>query len=136
MKFSAAESSIRLEPGVRILVRVMLVLLASATLLAATPTAVPIHISRDDLLGMWVTVSGDCSQGRHFFSADGKYKVWCFDSFSEGKWSLRNGNEIVVMLGPKTSDEDIITMIRFDRYSDHAALEVRYLDGTRENWLK
>ena len=114
----------------------MLVLLASATLLAALPTAVPIHISREDLVGMWVTVSGDCSHGRHFFSAEGKYKVWCFDGFSEGKWSLRKGNEIVVTLDPKRSGEDIITIIRFDRYSDHAALEVRYLDETRERWLK
>ena len=114
----------------------MLVVLTSAILLATIPTAVPIHISRDDMLGMWVTVSGDCSQGQHFFSADGKYKVWCFDSFSEGKWSLRNGNQIVVTLGPKASNEDIITVIRLDRYADHTVLEVRYVDGTREKWLK
>jgi hypothetical protein len=114
----------------------MLVVLTSAILLTAIPTAAPIHITRDDLLGMWVTVSGDCAQGQHFFSADGTCKVWCFDSVSEGKWSLRNGNKIAVKLDPKTRSEEIITVIRIARYSDHTQLELRYPDGTREKWLK
>jgi hypothetical protein len=85
---------------------------------------------------MWVTVSGDCNQGQHFLSADGKYKVWCFDSISEGEWSLRGGNKIIVRFDPKTNAEEIIRVVRVERYQDHTVLDVRYQDGRREKWTK
>jgi hypothetical protein len=75
--------------------RPMAVAIASLILLGATPTPAPVRVTLNDLVGKWVTVSGDCSQGQHLFSANGKYKVWCFDSISEGEWSLRGGNKIV-----------------------------------------
>jgi len=118
------------------LVRPIAVLVASATLLAAIPTPVPVRVTLKDVAGMWVTVSGDCSQGQHLLSADGKCKVWCFDSISEGEWSLREGNKIIVRFDPKTSGEEIITVLRFERYSDHTVLDVRYQDGRREKWTK
>jgi len=114
----------------------MLVAITSVILLTAVPTPAPVRVSLNDLLGMWVTVSGDCSRGQHFLGENGKYKVWCFDSVAEGEWSLRNGNKIIVKLDPKASSEDIITVVRVERYSDHTVLEVRYLDGTREKWMK
>jgi hypothetical protein len=118
------------------LVRPTAVVVASAILLAAIPTPAPVRVTLNDLVGMWVTVDGDCSQGQHLFSANGKYKVWCFDSISEGKWSLHGGNKILVRLDPKTNDEEIITVLRFERYSDHTVLDVRYQDGRREKWTK
>jgi hypothetical protein len=118
------------------LVRSVAVIAASTILLAATPTPVPVRVALNDLVGMWVTVSGDCSQGQHLLDANGKYKVWCFDSISEGEWSLRGGNKIIVKHDPKTSDEEIITVVRVERYSDHTAIGVRYQNGTREKWVK
>jgi hypothetical protein len=114
----------------------MAVVLVSAILLAAIPTPAPVRVTLNDLLGMWVTVSGDCSRGQHLLSANGKYKAWCFDSISEGEWSLRDGNKIIVRLDPKTSDAEIITVVRVERYSDHTVLDVRYQNGTREQWMK
>jgi hypothetical protein len=117
-------------------VRSLAVVVASAILLAAIPTPAPIRVTLNDLVGMWVTVSGDCSRGQHLLSANGKYKVWCFDSISEGEWSLRDGNKITVRLDPKTSDGEIITVVRVERYSDHTVLDVRYQNGSREQWMK
>jgi hypothetical protein len=114
----------------------MAALVASAILLAATPAVAPVRVTLNDLAGMWVTISGDCNQGQHLLNADGKYRVWCFDSISDGEWSLRGGNKIVVRLDPKTNNEEIITVIRFERYSDHTILDVRYDDGRREKWTK
>jgi hypothetical protein len=79
----------------------MTVVVASAIPVAAIPTPAPLRVTLNDLVGMWVTVSGDCTQGQHLLSANGKYKVWCFDSISEGEWSLRDGNQIIVRLNPK-----------------------------------
>jgi hypothetical protein len=117
-------------------VRSLAVVVASAILLAAIPTPAPIRVTLNDLVGMWVTVGGDCSRGQHLLSANGKYKVWCFDSISAGEWSLRDGNKVVVRLDPKTSDAEIITVVRVERYSDHTVLDVRYQNGTREQWMK
>ena len=114
----------------------MAVVVASIILLAAIPTPAPVRVTPNDLVGKWVTTSGDCRQGQHLFNANGKYKVWCFDSISEGEWSLRDGNKIMVRLDPKTSDEEIITVVRVERYSDHTVLDVRYQNGTREQWMK
>jgi hypothetical protein len=77
--------------------------IASPMLLAGTPTAAPVRISPNDLVGTWDTVEGDCNHGQHLFSIDGKYKVWCFNSVAEGEWSLRNGNKVIVTLDPKTT---------------------------------
>lgn len=114
----------------------MAVVVVSVILLAAIPTPAPVRVTLNDLIGMWVTLSGDCSQGQHLLSANGKYKVWCFDSISEGEWSLRDGNKIVVRLDPKTSHEEFITVVRIERYADHTVLDVRYQNGTREKWTK
>ena len=118
------------------LVRSMAVVATSAVLIAATPSPVPVRVALNDLAGMWVTIGGDCSRGQHHLDANGKYKVWCFDSISEGEWSLRGGNKIIVKHDPKTSDEEIITVVRVERYSDHTVLDVRYQNGTREKWMK
>jgi len=114
----------------------MPVIVASAILLAAIPTPAPVRVTLKDLVGMWVTVSGDCSHGQHLFGANGKYTVWCFDTISEGEWSLRGGNKIIVRLDPKTNDEEIIRVVRLERYADHTVLDVRYRDGRREKWSK
>ena len=111
-------------------------LVALAILLAATATPAPIRVPRNDLVGMWVTVRGDCSRGQHLLNENGKYKVWCFDSISEGEWLLRDGNKIVLRHDPKTPDEEIITIVSFERSSDHTFLDVRYQDRRREEWMK
>ena len=122
--------------SLNVFVRSLLVVVASAIQLAARPTPAPVRITPSDLVGKWATVSGDCSQGQHFFGANGKCKVWCFDSTSECEWSLRDGNKIIVKLDPRTSDGEIITILRIERYSDHTVLKVRYQHGRREEWTK
>jgi hypothetical protein len=117
-------------------VRVLAIIIASIILVAAVPTSAPIHVMVSDLIGMWVTVSGDCSQGQHLLGANRTYKVWCFDTVSDGEWSLRDGNKIVVKLDPKSADQEIITIVRIERYSDHTVLDLRYQNGTREKWTK
>jgi hypothetical protein len=102
----------------------------------ARESPAPVRVAPGDLVGMWATVSGDCDQGEHFFSANGKCKVLCFDSYSEGEWSLHDGNKIVIRYNLKTNDREIITVVRIERYSDHIDLEVRYEDGRREKWTK
>ena len=62
--------------------------------------------------------------------------MWCFDSVSEGEWFVRGGNKIILRHDPKTADEEIITVRRFERYFDHMFLYVRNPDGSREKWMK
>ena len=108
----------------------------SAILLAATPMPNAVHVTVKDLVGIWVTVQGDCSKGQHQLGANGEYRMWCFDSISDGQWSLRGGDKIVVRFDPKKPEEEIITVLRFGRYTDHSFLYVRYQDGRREKWMK
>lgn len=122
--------------GQSILVRSVAIVGASLILLAAMPTPAPVRVTLNELVGKWATTSGDCSQGQHLLGENGKYKVWCFDSVSDGEWSLREGNKIVVKLDTKTTDEEIITIVRIERYSDHTVLDVRYQNGSREKWTK
>ena len=114
----------------------MAALIASAILLAATPTAAPVRVTLNDLVGMWITVGGDCREGQHLLSADGKYRMWCFNSISEGKWLLRGGDKIVVRPDQKKPDEESITLLSVERYADRTFLDVRYQDGSREKWMK
>jgi hypothetical protein len=111
-------------------------LVASAILFAAISTPAPVRVTVNDLVGMWVTVHGDCSRGQHLLSENGKYKVWCFDSISEGEWFLHGGNKIIVRHDPKASDAEIITVVGFERYFDRTFVNVRYQDGRREKWMK
>ena len=111
-------------------------LVASVILFAAIPTLAPVRITQNDLVGMWVTVGGDCSRGQHLLSENGKYKKWCFDSISEGEWFLSGGNKIILRHDHKAADAETITVIGFERYSDHTVLDVRNQDGSREKWMK
>ena len=113
----------------------MTAILASVILLAAT--ALPVRVTLNDLVGMWITVDGGCGAGgQHRMTANGEYTGWCFDSISEGKWSLRSGNKIVIRPDPKKKAEEIITILRFEPQSDRTFLYVRYDDGSREKWMK
>lgn len=120
----------------QLILRSLAIVLASVVLLGAKPTPAPVRVTLNELVGKWATTSGDCSQGQHLLGENGKYKVWCFDSVSDGEWSLRDGNKIVVKLAPKTAGEEIITILHIERYADHTVLDVRYQDGTREKWTK
>ena len=111
-------------------------LVVSVILFAAISAPVPVRVTQNDLVGMWVTVGGDCSRGQHLLSGNGKYKKWCFDSISEGEWFLSGGNRIVLKHDPKTADAEVITVVGFERYSDHTVLDVRYQNGSREKWMK
>ena len=111
-------------------------LVASVILFAAIPTPAPVRVTQNDLIGMWVTVGGDCNRGQHLLSENGRYKKWCFDSISEGEWFLSGGNRIVLRQDPKTVDAEIITVVGLQRYSDHTIIDVRYRDGSREKWMK
>jgi hypothetical protein len=119
------------------LVRLMAAaLVASAILFAATPTPAPVRVTLSDVFGMWITIRGNCSQGQHLFDGNGEYRMWCFDSISEGKWSLRGGNKIIVKHDPQKPAEEIITVLGFERHSGHTFLYVRYQDGYTEKWMK
>jgi hypothetical protein len=111
-------------------------LVASVILFAAIPTPAPVRVTVNDLVGMWVTVLGDCNRSQHHLGGNGKYKRWCFDSISKGEWFLSGGNKIVLRHDPKTADAEIITVIGFQRYSDHTVVDVRYQNGSREKWMK
>ena len=108
-------------------------LIALAILFAATPTPAPVRVTLNDLVGMWVTVRGDCSRGQHLLAENGKYKMWCFDSISEGAWFLRGGNKIILRHDPKTADGEIIAVACFERYFDQTFLYVRYQEGRRDS---
>src|SRR5262249_52248732 len=114
----------------------MAALVASAILFAATPTPAPVHVTLGDVFGMWITIRGNCSQGQHLFDGNGEYRMWCFDSISEGKWSVRGGNKIVITHNQQEPAEEIITVLGFERHSGHAFLYVRYQDGYTEKWMK
>ena len=111
-------------------------LVASVILFAATPTPAPVRVTLNDLVGMWVTVRGDCNRGQHLLNKNGKYKMWCFDSISEGEWFLSGGNKMILKHDLKTADVQVITIVGFERSSDHSFLNVRYQDGSREKWMK
>ena len=114
----------------------MVAIVASIILLAATPTPSLARVTLNDLVGMWITVRGDCRDGQHLLSGNGDYRQWCFDSVSEGKWFLRGQDKIVVRHDPKKSEEEVITVLRLEPYFDHTFLYVRYQDGSREKWMK
>jgi len=80
--------------------------------------------------------AADCSRGQHLLAENGKYKMWCFDSISDGAWFLRGGNKIILRHDPKTVDGEIIAVAGFERYFDHTFLYVRYQDGRREEGMK
>jgi hypothetical protein len=111
-------------------------LVASAILYATTPTPAPVRVTLSDVFGMWITIRGNCSQGQHLFDGNGEYRMWCFDSISGGRWSLRGGNKIVVKHDPQKPAEEIIIVLSFARHSGHAFLYVRYEDGYTERWMK
>src|SRR5262245_41955876 len=67
---------------------------------------------------------------------NGKYKMWCFDSISEGAWFLRGGNKIILRHDPKTADGEIIAVAGFERYFDQTFLYIRYQEGRREEGMK
>jgi len=114
----------------------MVAIIAFLILLATTPNPSPTQVTVNDLAGIWITVSGDCSpSGQHLLSGNGDYMTWCF-GISKGTWLLRDGNKIVVTHDPKKSDEEIITVLSFKPHSDRAFLDVRYQDGHQEKWMK
>lgn len=114
----------------------MAAIIASAILFLATPTPAPVHVTLQDLVGMWTTIRGECSEGQHLLGANGDYIAWCFDGISPGKWFWRGGNKIVVKPDWKKSDEEIITILAFEPHSDRIFLYVRYQDGRREKWMR
>ena len=120
----------------QLILRYLAIVLASVVMFAAKATPAPVRVTLNELVGKWATISGDCIQGQHLLGENRKYKVWCFDSVSDGEWSLRDGNKIVVKFDPKAADEEIITILHIERYSDHIILDVRYQNGTREKWTK
>src|SRR5690242_20264116 len=99
-------------------------LVASVILFAAIPTSASVRVTQNDLVGMWMTIEGDCNRGQHLFNENGKYKKWCFDSISEGEWFLSGGNKIVLKHDPKTADAEVLRVVSFERYSDHTVLNV------------
>ena len=111
-------------------------LVASVILFTALPTPAPVRVTQNDLVGMSITVGGDCSGGQHVFGENGKYKKWCFDSISESDWFLSGANKIILRHDPKTADAEVITVVGFERYSDHTIPNVRYQSGSREKWMK
>jgi hypothetical protein len=114
----------------------MAALLASVILFTVTPTPASVRVTLNDLVGMWITVRGNCSEGQHRLSANGDYTMWCFDSISEGKWVLRGGNKIVVRHDPKKAEEEIITVLGFEPHSDRTFVTVGYPGGSCEKWMK
>jgi hypothetical protein len=114
----------------------MLGVVVSAILLAATPTPAPVRVTLNDVVGMWVTIRGNCSESQTLLSGNGEYRMWCFDSISHGKWFLRGGNKIVIKHDAKKPNEEIITVLAFEPHSDRTFLYVRYHDGYTEKWMK
>jgi hypothetical protein len=114
----------------------MTAVVASVILLAATPTPSPVRVTLSDLVGMWITVRGNCSENQHLLGGNGEYRMWCFDTISQGRWFLRDHNKIVVKHDPKKADEEVITMLGFEPHSDRTFLYVRYHDGYTEKWMK
>ena len=114
----------------------MAAVVALVILFAATPTPAPVHVTANDLVGMWTTVRGDCSEGQHMLKANGEYIGWCFDSVSPGKWFLRGGNRIVLPSDSKKVPDEIIFIDGFEPHSDRTFLYVHYQNGAREKWMK
>ena len=114
----------------------MIAIIASVILLATTPNPSPAQVTVNDLAGIWITVSGDCSpSGQHLLSRGGYYMMWC-SGISKGTWFLRDGYKIVVRHDPKKSDEEVITVLGLEPHADRTFLHVRYQDGHREKWMK
>jgi hypothetical protein len=111
-------------------------LVASVILFAALSTTAPVRVTQNDLVGMSVTVGGDCSRGQHLLGENEKCKRCCFDSISEGKWFLSGVNKSCLETIRKTADAEVITVVGFERYSDYTSLNVRYQNGSREKWMK
>jgi hypothetical protein len=113
----------------------MLALIVAATL-AAAPATSSHQIAPRDLVGMWTTLRGRCGAGQHRLTASGDYTAWCYDTFVQGRWSLRDSTDIVVHYSAGKPREEIIVITGFERQPDRTFISVRYRDGSSEKWMK
>jgi hypothetical protein len=65
------------------------------SLFAASTSAAPVHLAVKDIVGDWVSLRG-CSDSLYKFSANGEYHGYCFDMIESGRWSLRDGDKILI----------------------------------------
>ena len=65
------------------------------SLFAASTNAAPIHVAVKDIVGDWVSLRG-CSASLYKFSGNGEYRGYCFDMIESGRWSLSDGDKILI----------------------------------------
>jgi hypothetical protein len=119
-------------------------LVFSALLRALTATAAPpVWLHPQDIVGDWVSLRG-CSESLCKFTSDGKYQGNCFDMLEGGRWSLRDGDKIVIThyddlvketVSPKSRRESI-TIIGWEPHSDRTFMYLRFHQRGQDKWMK
>jgi hypothetical protein len=110
------------------------------TVFAANMTAAPVHVRNKDIVGDWVSLRG-CSQSLYKFTANGEYRAYCFDMIESGRWSLRDGDKILVTYYDNgntisgKSRRNTVTITGFEPHSDRTFMYLRFRDG-QDKWMK
>ena len=111
------------------------------TLLAASASAAPVHVDVKDIVGDWVSLRG-CSQSLYKFYANGEYRGYCFDMIESGRWSIREGDKIVIGhydakdTVSAQSRRETMTIVAFEPHSDRAFMYLKFRDGGQDKWMK
>jgi hypothetical protein len=110
------------------------------SLFAASTSAAPIHVAVKDIVGDWVSLRG-CSESLYKFSTNGEYRGYCFDMIESGRWSLRDGDKILITyynaknaISAK-SRRNTMTITGFEPHSDRTFMYVRSRGG-EDKWMK
>jgi hypothetical protein len=110
------------------------------SLFAASTSAAPVHVAVKDIVGDWVSLRG-CSDSLYKFSANGEYHGYCFDTIESGRWSLRDGDKILITyydaknsISTK-SRRSTMTITGFQPHSDRTFMYGRS-QGGEDKWMK
>ena len=106
----------------------MVAIVASIILLAATPTPSPARVTLNDLVGMWITVRGDCRKVSIYSAPTEITECGASIASQMASGFCVVSDKIVVRHDPKKSDEEIITVLRFEPYFDRT-ISLRPLSG-------
>jgi hypothetical protein len=120
-------------------------LIVSVAFIAATMLAgQKLMLRSNDVVGDWVSLQQCPNASLEKFSFDGDYFSHCFDMLDMGRWSLRDGDKIVIThyddAEKKTisskSRRETITIVGWERHSDRTFMYVRLADGRPDKWMK
>jgi hypothetical protein len=121
--------------------KLLVVLVLVSTAIAAGPK---FALSANDIVGTWVSLQQCPGESTERFTVTGKYEGWCYDMVDIGRWTLRDGDKIMIThyddaikeTTSAKSRRETITILGWEPHSDRTFMYVRLADGRRDKWMK